>query len=109
MPGTTDDPPFPMDALIANVMLYWINGCIAPMWLCMAVGDPAESSVVPNTVPAAFLQFPGYLMPPAPRSWVERSFAVARYTVGQGGGHFPALDNSELLFDELRALASELC
>jgi pimeloyl-ACP methyl ester carboxylesterase len=46
-------------------------------------------------------------MPPAPRSWVERSFNVARYTVGGDGGHFPALDNAALLVSELREFTRE--
>jgi len=104
VPGSVDDPPFPMDELLANIMLYWTNGCIAPMWLYMSLGDPSAMAVRPTSVPAAFLQMSKDLVPPAPRSWLERSYNVSRYTVSDGG-HFPGFDNRELLVSELREFA----
>jgi len=31
--GETADPPLALDDLIADVMLYWLNGALAPMSL----------------------------------------------------------------------------
>jgi pimeloyl-ACP methyl ester carboxylesterase len=103
-PSSDGGPPMAMDDLIANIMLYWLNGAIAPMWLYLFLGElikPAASPVR-SPVPAAFLLARADLSPPAPREWLERTFDVARLTVAEDSGHFPGLDNPELLVSELR-------
>jgi len=105
VPGSTQDPPFSMNELIANVMLYWLNGSLAPMWLYMFLDSsytqiPAGRKV---ELPAGFVFAPNDLFSPAPRSWIERSYShVVHYRVAPGGGHFPGMDNSALLVSELR-------
>ena len=103
VPGTAEDPPFDMDVLLANVMLYWINGSLAPSWLYMFL----ESSMVPRTgkakVPAAFMMPPADLFPPVPRSWVERIYDVTDYKLA-GIGHFPGLDSPDALVTHLRQM-----
>jgi pimeloyl-ACP methyl ester carboxylesterase len=108
IPGSTQDPPMPMDDLVANVMLYWLNGALSPMWLYMSLGELAQPASTNQRVlvPAGFLFGPGDLMPPAPRSWLERSFNIARVTEAKKGGHFPGLDDPGLLVAEIRALFS---
>ena len=104
IPGSHEDPPFRMDELLANVMLYWLNGAVAPMWLYFFLQD--VTTIAPGrkaTVPAGFLFAPGDLVVPPPRSWLERSFNVALYRVMDSGGHFPGMDNAEQLVPELRA------
>ena len=102
-PGSEDDPPFSMDVLIANTMLYWINGALAPMWLYLFLADSSKPAPKPGkaSVPASFLFSPHDLMPPPPKAWLDRTFDVARYTVTPTGGHFPGLDNPEALITEL--------
>jgi len=104
VPGSPGDPPFPMDELLANVMLYWLNGAVAPMWLYFFLNSAAQ--IPPGrrvSTPAGFLLAPNDLVPPAPRAWMERSFNVAHYRVAETGGHFPGLDNADLLIAELQA------
>ena len=107
--GSTDDPPFDMDVLLANIMPYWVNGALAPMWLYLYLGtftgaEPGRKA----RVPAAFLFAPHDMMPPPPRSWVERTYDVKRVVVAESGGHFPGLDNGAQLVSELRSFRSEL-
>jgi len=101
--GSAADPPFAMDDLIANVMLYWINGATAPMWLYLFLNEfYAKPETRRASVPAGFLLAPHDMVAPAPRSWIERVFDVAHYRVAESGGHFLGMDNAELLLDELR-------
>lgn len=98
------DPPFSMDALLANVMLYWLNGSVAPMWLYLflasGTGFPAGRKV---DVPANFLFAPSDLTPPAPQSWLARMYGnITHYEVAPRGGHFPGMDNPDRLIASLR-------
>ncbi|WP_340315821.1 epoxide hydrolase family protein [Rhizorhabdus argentea] len=99
--GTHDDPPFPMNDLLANIMLYWINGCVAPMWLYSHLSTATKLVRGPAAVPAGFLFGPDDMMPPAPRSYLERSYKVAHYQVLDHGGHFPGLEVPDELVDAI--------
>lgn len=104
VPDAAGDPPMTMDDMIANIMLYWINGATAPLWLYTFLGQFAQpsSGAVRPALPVGFLLGGGDLIPPAPREWLERSFDVTRYSVSEQGGHFPGYDNSAMLVSELR-------
>ena len=100
-PTTDGGPPFPLDDLLANVMIYWINGASAPLWL---YGYLHESVIPPGTritVPAAFMLFADDLIPPIPRSALERVYDVRHYAVHPHGGHFPAQSAADLFVAEL--------
>lgn len=99
------DPPFSMDWMIANLMLYWLNGINGANWLYHAARSTGDTRVAPdeaNSVPAGFSLFPNDLIPPAPRSFLDRVFDVQHYRVFDQGGHFPALEQGELLTAEIR-------
>ena len=53
-------------------------------------------------VPAAFAMFPKDLSSP-PREWGERFFNVQRWTTMPRGGNFAALEEPELLVEDIRA------
>lgn len=101
VPGLKQDPPFSMDVLLANVMLYWIGEPLAPTWLYLFLDSTMQPRSEKAKVPAAFMMPPEDLFPPAPRSWVERSFDVTDYTIG-GVGHFPGMDSPDELVAGLR-------
>ena len=101
VPGSREDPPFSMDVLLANVMLYWIGGSLAPSWLYMFLDSNMQPRTGKARVPAAFMLPPDDLFPPVPRCWLERVYDVVDYTVA-GVGHFPGLDSPNALVDELR-------
>lgn len=65
-----------------------------------AWGDGADWAPAPVTVPTAFALFPADLAM-APRELAERHFAVERFTVMPRGGHFAALEEPELLAEDL--------
>ena len=53
--------------------------------------------------PTGFAAFPADLAPPPPREWIERSFNLRRHTLMPRGGHFAALEEPELLVEDIRA------
>jgi pimeloyl-ACP methyl ester carboxylesterase len=53
-------------------------------------------------VPSAMAAFPKEISSP-PREWGERSYNVQRWTEMPRGGHFAALEEPELLVEDIRA------
>jgi pimeloyl-ACP methyl ester carboxylesterase len=105
VPGESSDPPFDMDWLLANVMLYWINGSNAASWLYTFLMDPGALAAAPGArvhVPSGFTLFPKDIVAPPPKRWLERVFNLVRYRVAADGGHFPALENRDLMLSEIR-------
>jgi len=111
MPGSphfpTSAPPFALDDLLTNVMLYWVNGINAANWMYVPLLDPANRQLPAGRkveVPAGFLFCPSDLTLPPPQSWVRRSYPnIAHYRVAERGGHFAALELGPVFVDEVRA------
>src|SRR5207249_2729970 len=96
---------FTRDELLTNVTLYW------------ATETFASSARLYYEVAKAPLRFrPGQFVgtpcgvarfakeaPFPPRSWVERGYNVRRWTVIPRGGHFAALEEPDLLAEDVRA------
>jgi pimeloyl-ACP methyl ester carboxylesterase len=98
---------FSMDLLLDNIMVYWLTGSAGTAtWLYRGVteqqnrGLPAGQRV---ETPTGFAAFPADLAQPPPREWIERCFNLRRHTVMPKGGHFAALEEPELLVDDVRA------
>jgi pimeloyl-ACP methyl ester carboxylesterase len=102
---------FTKDELLANVMLYWVTGTInssfAPYYDFAHAGaatwikEKLKGWRGSSDVPAAFAMFPKDLSSP-PREWAERFFNVQRWTEMPRGGHFAALEEPELLANDIR-------
>ena len=101
------DPSAPIDRgwLLTNVTLYWLTNCIGSSFrpyvegsrrpLVLASGERIKP-------PLGVTLFPKEL-PLPPRSWVERGYNVQRWTQMPRGGHFAALEQPELLAEDIRA------
>ena len=99
-----------IDTLLTDISLYWFSdsltaslrlykeNCLRP--LTFAPGE----RVAP---PLGVALFPREL-PMPPRSWVERVFDVSRWTPMPAGGHFAALEQPELLAEDIRAFFKPL-
>jgi len=102
---------FSKDELITNAVLYWVTSSVessfAPYYDLTHAGaarwilEKAKEWAASAEVPAGFAIFPKDLSHP-PRQWAERFFNVRRWTVLPRGGHFAALEEPELLAEELR-------
>lgn len=93
------------DELLTNVTLYWMTQTItssfrmyyetrkAPLQFARGefVRPPCAIAVFPKEAP----------MPP--RAWVERGYNIQRWTAMPRGGHFAAMEEPELLAEDIRA------
>ena len=94
-----------LDALLTNISVYWFTGSIGSSLrpyvegrnrpLSFAAGERVQP-------PTGVALFPAEL-PMPPRSWVERCFDVQRWTTMPKGGHFAAMEQPQLLAEDIRA------
>lgn len=100
-------PPFPLQALVTNVMVYWLTGCAnTSTWLYTAArrkGDMRLGKDESVAVPTGFLACPNDLFPPPPPAWVARAYRCVRRTDLPRGGHFAALEQGAEFVDDVRA------
>jgi pimeloyl-ACP methyl ester carboxylesterase len=99
-----------MDALLDNVMIYLLTRSFnTATWFyrgAMEEGTglaPGERISVPTGIavyPAELFKFP-------PRSFVEKTYNVVRWTEFARGGHFAAMENPEEFATEVAAFAAE--
>ena len=102
---------FTKDELLTNVTLYWVTGTIGSSFLPYAdfvnagaltwIKEAIRQWVGSTDVPAAFAMFPKDISNP-PREWAARFFNVQRWTEMPRGGHFAAMEEPELLVDDIR-------
>ncbi|WP_158918575.1 epoxide hydrolase family protein [Caulobacter sp. S45] len=96
---------FSLDALLTDISLYWFSGSVGA-----SLRLYKENRLAPLTFeaservrpPLGVALFPHELSTP-PRSWVERSFNVERWTAMPRGGHFAAMEEPALLAEDIRA------
>jgi pimeloyl-ACP methyl ester carboxylesterase len=104
-PGSPEPPPFDLDRLLTNVMLYWLNGINASTWLYVALVDGDAFFLKPGEkieVPTGLFLFPNDLLPPPPESWSRRVYNVVHRREWSSGGHFAVFENGPLLTDDMR-------
>lgn len=97
-----------LERLLATLTVYWATGTITSS---IRMYYEARHRAVPLvagehiTFPAGFALFANEFvpLPNPPRDLVERYFRVARWSELARGGHFPAIEEPQLLAEELRA------
>lgn len=98
---------FSMDLLLDNIMVYWLTGTAGTAtWLYRGVTEQMPRALPSGRrveVPTAFAAFPADLAPPPPREWIERAYNLRRHTIMPTGGHFAALEEPDLLVEDIRA------
>jgi len=93
---------FSKDELLTNITLYWATQTAASsarIYYENRVAGPVPGRVA---VPTACALFPKEISTP-PRRWVEARYNLTRWTEMPRGGHFAALEQPELLVDDIRA------
>ena len=96
---------FTRDELLTNIMIYWVTGTInASNRLYCETRRAARLGPRPTRVevPTGVALFPGELFHP-PRSWADEAYNITRWTTMPSGGHFAAMEEPELLVDDVRA------
>ena len=96
---------FSKDELLTNIMIYWvtetINSSVHMYYENVHMSPPLKPGQHIE-VPAGVAIFAKDIMLP-PRQWAERSLRVQRWTQMPRGGHFAALEEPELLAEDIRA------
>ncbi|MCC6556633.1 MAG: epoxide hydrolase [Polyangiaceae bacterium] len=96
---------FTKDELLTNVMIYWVTQTATSSARLYLEGMRAGGfGILDRRVeaPTGCALFPKEILVP-PRAWAERAFRVARWTRMPRGGHFAALEEPELLVEDIRA------
>jgi epoxide hydrolase len=94
---------FTRDEILTNVMLYWVTQTGTSsfrLYYEARHAPPADPGRI--EVPTACAIFPKEVIY-APRVWLEPRMNLVRWTEMPRGGHFPALEQPELLVDDVRA------
>jgi pimeloyl-ACP methyl ester carboxylesterase len=96
---------FSLDELLTEISIYWFSGNVDATLRIYKENraEPLAFAAKERVkLPMGMALFPKEL-PTPPRSWVERVFEVRRWTSMPKGGHFAALEQPELLAEEIRA------
>lgn len=90
------------DFILDTLTLYWVTQTAPSAARFYFETANTMAPVPPVTTPTAFARFPKDFYG-IPRSFVERSFNVQRWTNMVAGGHFAAWEQPGLLAEDLRA------
>lgn len=98
---------FTLDQLCTNLTIYWVTGTINAStrmyYESMRSGGLAAIDGRVE-VPTAIAVFPAEMIRP-PRAWCEALYDLERWSVMPAGGHFAAMEQPELLLEDIRGFA----
>ena len=100
--GGNVEQAFTKDELLTNITLYWVTQSATSSARIYYENRRATSPPRRVEVPTACAVFPKEINIP-PRRWVEAQYNVTRWTEMPRGGHFAALEEPNLLVDDVRA------
>jgi pimeloyl-ACP methyl ester carboxylesterase len=113
---------FTKDELLTNITIFWVTQTInsafrlyyesmqslmQAMYNPLNKLNPFDKTGEKTIVPTAFALFPKDIATP-PRDFANRFFNVQRWTEMPTGGHFAAMEEPQLLADDIRIFASGL-
>ena len=98
------------DDLLTNIMVYLITGTFnSASWIYYGRREEGGRVLSPQgkrmEVPTGVALFPRELLSWPPRSYVERVYNIQHWTEMPRGGHFAALEEPELLVEDIRSYA----
>ena len=96
---------FTKDELLTNVMIYWVTQTIGSSMRLYYEVRQAPLHFQPGqfvSVPCGIAHFP-LEAPFPPRGWIERGYNVRHWTDMPRGGHFAAMEEPQLLAEDIRA------
>ena len=103
--GGDVEKSYTKDELLTIITIYWVTQTISSSTRMYYENQKdlwtmKKDEKVP--APAGMAMFPQEISKP-PREWGERSYDVRRWTEMTSGGHFAALEEPQLLAEEVRA------
>ena len=101
------------DTLLANIMVYIVTKTFnSASWIYYGRREEGGRFLPKNChrieVPTAAALFPAEMLAWPPRSYAERMYNIKRWSKMSKGGHFAALEQPELLINDIRAFARTL-
>jgi len=96
------DKKFGNDELLTNIMIYWITNTIGPSAHRYFENTHSLPQLGRIDVPTGVALFPSDVLLP-PREWAEKNLNIMRWTHMPRGGHFAAMEEPELLVEDIRA------
>ncbi len=101
------------DELLTNIMIYLVTGTFATAsWIYFGRREEGGRILSPEgkrvEVPTGCALFPAEMLAWPPKSYVERIYNVTQWTEMPRGGHFGAMEEPELLAEDIRAFARSL-
>lgn len=108
LPGGDLWATYSRDRILDNIMVYLVTDSFGTAsWLYRGVFDEPVPAGARVERPVAVANFPGELGK-FPRSTVEKSYNVVRWTEQPKGGHFAAMEQPALFVEDLRGFLREL-
>jgi pimeloyl-ACP methyl ester carboxylesterase len=100
---------FTKDELLTNITLYWVTETAASSARIYYESRHPLQPAPPGRVetPTACADFPKEIIW-SPRRWLEPRFNITRWTELPRGGHFAAMEQPELLVEDIRAFFRDL-
>ena len=96
------------DQLLTNITLYWVTNSITSSTRLYCESTRASGmAALDHDVPMGCAIFPKELVR-APRSWVESHFNVKQWTEMPRGGHSAAMEQPDLLVEDVRTFFRQI-
>jgi microsomal epoxide hydrolase len=93
---------FTKDELLTNITIYWVTET-GPSSIRLYYENRKDPGLQGRVqVPSACAVFPFEMFAIAPRQWVEAAYNLRQYTVMPRGGHFAAMEEPQLLVEDVR-------
>jgi pimeloyl-ACP methyl ester carboxylesterase len=89
---------------LTDVTLYWVTGTVGSAMRIYRENrlSGEEASAPPRLeTPIAYADFPKEVYA-SPLSWIKQTYDVVQYTKMPKGGHFAALEQPDLLLNDIR-------
>ncbi|NXW34966.1 HYEP hydrolase, partial [Phaetusa simplex] len=97
---------FNLDDLLTNIMIYWVSGCIVSSMrfykenLQKGIGKQKHERLTVK-VPTGIASFPNELIH-TPQAWAQKKYTnIVSFHFMPRGGHFAALEEPELLAEDI--------
>jgi pimeloyl-ACP methyl ester carboxylesterase len=101
------------DELLTNIMIYIVTRTFnTASWIYYGRREEGMRMLSPEgrrvEVPTACALFPAEMLAWPPRSYAERIYNIQQWTKMPRGGHFGAMEEPELLVEDVRSFARKL-
>lgn len=111
--GDDVESVYSKDQLLTNIMVYIVTGTFnTASWIYYGRREEGGRILSPEgkrvEVPTACALFPKELLAWPPRSYAERIYNITQWTEMPRGGHFAAMEEPDLLIDDIRSFAGSL-